>query len=282
MVSCGTTTSTSLAITGLASGTTYAMTVKAKDAAGNVSAASTTLNVTTTKYTLTVTGGTGGGTYKDGTVVAIAANAPATGKVFDKWTGDVTNVANVNAASTTITMSAAKTVVVATYKDIPVATYTVTFMITDGTKTVSGASVTYNSETKTTDASGQVIFTNVPQASNLTYAITAPGFKPTTVSINVVNNITKQVVLQTDALDTEKSIDEIRVYPNPATDYIKILTTNRAGGTVSVVNCSGVTIIKEKIVSEETLINVSGWTKGLYLMIVSGSEYTVEKQFIVQ
>jgi chitodextrinase len=40
-------TSTSYAVSGLASGTTYAFTIKAKDAAGNVSAASTTLNVTT-------------------------------------------------------------------------------------------------------------------------------------------------------------------------------------------------------------------------------------------
>ncbi len=40
-------TGTSAVITGLSAGTLYAMTVKAKDAAGNVSAASTALNVTT-------------------------------------------------------------------------------------------------------------------------------------------------------------------------------------------------------------------------------------------
>ena len=45
--SCGTTASTSFNITGLTAATTYSMTVKAKDAAGNVSAASTVLSVTT-------------------------------------------------------------------------------------------------------------------------------------------------------------------------------------------------------------------------------------------
>ena len=44
--------------------------------------------------------------YAEGTVVPIAATA-ASGYVFDHWTGDV---ANVNAASTTVTMAADKTV----------------------------------------------------------------------------------------------------------------------------------------------------------------------------
>jgi len=54
-ISMGTTTSTSFGVTGLTAATTYTMTVKAKDAAGNISSASTALNVTTsapapTKY----------------------------------------------------------------------------------------------------------------------------------------------------------------------------------------------------------------------------------------
>jgi len=47
ITSCGTTTSTSLSVTGLTCNTLYSMTVKAKDAAGNVSVASSNLNVTT-------------------------------------------------------------------------------------------------------------------------------------------------------------------------------------------------------------------------------------------
>ena len=44
---CGTTASMSLKVTGLTAGTTYAITVKAKDAEGNISPASDVLNVTT-------------------------------------------------------------------------------------------------------------------------------------------------------------------------------------------------------------------------------------------
>lgn len=51
--SVGTSTTTSKSVTGLTASTTYSMTVKAKDAAGNVSAASSALNVTTTSGTTT-------------------------------------------------------------------------------------------------------------------------------------------------------------------------------------------------------------------------------------
>ena len=59
-VSKGTTTSASIGITSLTASTTYTMTVKAKDAAGNISAASAALNVTTS---VASTGAPAGYTY---------------------------------------------------------------------------------------------------------------------------------------------------------------------------------------------------------------------------
>ena len=38
-------------------------------------------------FTLTVTSGSGSGSYPAGTVVNISANGPQTGYTFDKWTG---------------------------------------------------------------------------------------------------------------------------------------------------------------------------------------------------
>ncbi|MGN0312426.1 MAG: hypothetical protein ACI4CC_06585, partial [Lachnospiraceae bacterium] len=86
-----------------------------------------------TKYTVTVTDGTGSGEYAEGATVTLTANAPASGKVFDKWvveSGDIT-LADANNATTTFTMPASEVSVKATYKDAPATTYTVT--VTDGT-----------------------------------------------------------------------------------------------------------------------------------------------------
>ncbi len=77
-------------------------------------------NSTGDTYSLTVENGTGDGNYTEGSVKPISADAAPTGKVFDKWTGDVGGVADVNASPTTITIGTAAVTVTATYKDAPV------------------------------------------------------------------------------------------------------------------------------------------------------------------
>jgi len=68
------------------------------------------------QYTLTVNSGTGSGSYVAGATLNIVAAAAPTGQEFDRWTGDVANVANVNAASTFITMTVADATVTAVYR----------------------------------------------------------------------------------------------------------------------------------------------------------------------
>jgi ribosomal protein L21E len=63
------------------------------------------------------TPGEGSFTYDTGTVVNLVAT-PASGYKFNKWTGDVGTIANVNAASTNITMSG-NYYIAANFRDIP-------------------------------------------------------------------------------------------------------------------------------------------------------------------
>jgi hypothetical protein len=74
-------------------------------------------------YPLTVTNGTGSGTFKAGAKVSISANPAPAGMQFsawlsggpDAWGTRPSDFANPNAASTTFTMPAAPTTVQATY-----------------------------------------------------------------------------------------------------------------------------------------------------------------------
>jgi len=77
-------------------------------------------------YLLTVNSGTGGGYYLPGRVVDISADAGPSGMVFDEWIGDTDNVADVGAASTTITMPGQDAEVTATYRAAIAYTLTVT------------------------------------------------------------------------------------------------------------------------------------------------------------
>lgn len=76
-------------------------------------------------YLLTITNGTGDGSYLAGTKVTITADPAPVGKVFDKWTGIISAVASTTSATTTVTMPASATTITATYKDI-ITTYYLT------------------------------------------------------------------------------------------------------------------------------------------------------------
>jgi hypothetical protein len=69
-------------------------------------------------YTLAVNSGSGDGSYAASTVVDIDANAAASGYTFDCWVGNTSGIANVNAASTTLTMPAANQTITATYEAV--------------------------------------------------------------------------------------------------------------------------------------------------------------------
>ena len=65
-------------------------------------------------FALSVTSGSGAGTYPAGTSVLVTANPAPAGQMFDQWTGAA--VANPAATTTTLIMPGAATAVVATYK----------------------------------------------------------------------------------------------------------------------------------------------------------------------
>jgi len=71
------------------------------------------------KYNLTVYNGTGSGSYPEASNVAVIAEAASVGKIFDKWTGDVSYLKNTSDSVNEITMPAKNISIIALYKDNP-------------------------------------------------------------------------------------------------------------------------------------------------------------------
>ncbi|MCF7733780.1 MAG: hypothetical protein K9N23_18975, partial [Akkermansiaceae bacterium] len=71
-------------------------------------------------YALTVNSGDGGGSYHAGETVPITANPAPSGREFDVWVVNAgsPSIANVNAATTTLTMPAGAATITATYKNM--------------------------------------------------------------------------------------------------------------------------------------------------------------------
>lgn len=90
---------------------------KKKDSSASPSA-SPTASPSVTKYTVSVSGGSGSGSYAAGDIVPLNAYFMGEGQSFDKWTTSTAGVgfANPSASSTTFTMPAANVAITATYK----------------------------------------------------------------------------------------------------------------------------------------------------------------------
>jgi len=82
--------------------------------AGDVEITATYESATPT-YTLTVNSGSGDGSYEETQIIDISADAAASGKFFDAWTGDTSTIADINAPTTTITMPGSAAEITATY-----------------------------------------------------------------------------------------------------------------------------------------------------------------------
>ncbi len=101
-----TTTATTYAVTGLTGSTAYAFTVKAKDAAGNISAASNTANVTTPAAPISYCTSAGGSTADEriGKVVFGTINNTSTGTTgYEDFTAQSTAVTRSSAYTITVT-----------------------------------------------------------------------------------------------------------------------------------------------------------------------------------
>ena len=201
--------------TGAISGTptttgTFTFTVQADNAAGNVTK---TLQIVvqsqgtppTPTHTLTVNGGSGSGTYAEGDVIPISANAAPTGKVFDKWTGDVSKIANVNEATTTFTMGNSSATITATYKDAPVTTtFTVTFNADGGTPAPASQTVT---------AGGKAVEPSAPAKTGFIFAGWYDGRTKWDFSLNAVTaNVTLTAKWDIGTANEAVMKSEIAVY----------------------------------------------------------------------
>jgi len=89
-------------------------------------------------YTLNVENGSGSGNYVQGVEVTIIADDPATGKVFNGWTG--ANVTDASNDTTTLIMPAGNVMVTAEYTDVPEELYELIVVDGSGSGTYAGGS----------------------------------------------------------------------------------------------------------------------------------------------
>ncbi len=148
------------------------------------------VNAEKTKYTVSVSGGSGSGSYAAGDIVAINAYYRGDGQTFDKWTTSTAGVgfANDSSSSTTFIMPAANVAITATYK-------TGSSTSAAGESTGSGNGSSGNSGTSAATNSGTSV------------EITKPGFSNTGLAGATVSGATDNFIVK--VTDDQSATDAV-------------------------------------------------------------------------
>lgn len=86
--------------------------------------------------------------------------------------------------------------------------------------------------------------------------------------------------LHKNTLGTEDfNVSEFKMYPNPANDIVN-LSSNSVIENITVYNTLGQIVSRQTSSSNEVSINVSGLSKGVYILTAQVGNELVRKQFI--
>ncbi len=265
-------TTTTYNVTGLTAATAYTFYVKAKDAAGNVSAASSTINVTTlavvtssketfANFSVGASYLTGTFTGQDGSTwsyngargdIAITGSAPTIGKGRTplSYVASGTIQGGIGTLKFDYMMAFSTTINLNVYvNNVLVKTITggtINVIANSGIITVNTSGAFTLKFEQVNSTSGQVAIDNIEWTP---YTATLAMPKGT-------NN--------TDKID----VTEFKLFPNPATDAITISTNSSSVNKYTLVDILGKIIESGNLVNEEH-INVSALSKGLYFVKVS-------------
>ncbi|MDD3006733.1 MAG: hypothetical protein PHX30_04090 [Candidatus Pacebacteria bacterium] len=188
----------------------YTATATVTMPAQSIALTATYKDATIATYALTVTSGTGDGSYASGTSVTITADAPVSGQVFDRWTGDTAYLSSIYTSTANVTVPSQAIVLIATYKTATSITYTLT--VTSGTG--DGTYATGTSVTITADdpASGQVFDRwtgSTPYVSDTTLSTTTVTMPAQDITLVAVYEISSSVSYEDDTLLRTKGSTEI-------------------------------------------------------------------------
>ena len=275
----GSTSSTNYAVTGLTASTTYSFTVKAKDAAGNVSVASNAVSVTTTANTITYCTASATNTNDEriqkvqlGTI-----NNTSTGTAgYEDFTALSTNL--VRGTSNTISVTPFWTAT--KYNEA----YSVYIDYNqNGVFTDTGEKVWTKTGSQTTPATGS--FT-VPATATLgatrmrvmmKYS-TAPTSPCGTYTYGQVEDYTVNITATAKVDEGNTKALSFGLYPNPVTGDVLNITNLENAANFRIYNLMGQQVAAGKIENNE--VHISALAAGAYIIEVSDENSSAVKRFV--
>lgn len=280
----GSSTTTSYTVTGLTALTAYTFSVKAKDAAGNISTASNTVNVTTTAASVTYCSSQGNSAADEriGKVVFGTINNTSTGTTgYENYTAISTNAARGTAYTITITPSWTSTIynegygVFIDYNQ-------------DGDFSDSGETVWTKTASKTTPVTGTITIPATAALGTTRLRISmkyngvptsCEGFSYGQVedySINITASGTVAAEEIAAGLIETTEASGLTVYPNPVESQLNVSLSEEKGYSYKILNTLGQQLGSGQVAGS---IDVSKLSTGIYLIELNNGDKKIVKKF---
>ena len=270
-------------VTGLTASTAYTFSVKAKDAANNLSASSNVVNVTTLASSITYCASTSSSTAdeKIGRVQLGTINNPSTGTAgYENFTALSTNLTRGTATTITITPSWTSTVysegyaVWIDYNKNGLFTDTGELVYSKATSTATTASGSFTVPTTATVGTTRMRV-SMKYNGTPTSCETLSYGQVEDYSVNIVTGTAISAIAE---INSNEVLTTVSVYPNPTKDVLNIETNSTTKLSYSVINYLGQVVKTGSI--ENNLINVSNLNSGIYILEVNDGQKSVTKKFI--
>lgn len=271
----GSTASTSYTVTSLSPSTTYSFTVRAKDAAGNVSASSNTVSVTTSAgstVSYCAASATNTADERIGNVKFGTINNTSTGTAgYENFTSVSTNVTRGSAYAISVTPVWTSTVyneAYAVYIDYN----------GDGDFTDSGELAWSKTGSVTSPATGSVTIPSTATVGTTRMRVmmqynSVPSSSCGSYTYGQVEDYTLNIVSSgRGEISVQDLLTDVKLYPNPAKDILHI--SNTTNEDYRIFDMGGKVINSGKL--ERGSVNVSNLIKGAYMIQIG----EISKRFI--
>lgn len=280
----GSVTGTTYAVTGLTASTAYTFSVKAKDAAGNISASSNVVNVTTSGTVVTYCA-TKGNSVADEFIdyVGIGGIANTTGA--NAGYGNFTSLTgNLPYGSNTIVVSAgfsgsAYTEFWAVWIDFNKnGTFETTEQMVAGSSSLS-TNLSYAFTVPTSALAGATrMRVSMKYNAAPTACETFPYGEVEDYTVNIGGAIAATTTTIAGELGSENNLFDFTMYPNPVDNMLNVAMLDNRVVSFRIVNFLGQEVASGKL--SENAIDVSKLGAGIYLFEVNDSQKTITKKFI--
>jgi len=287
----GTTSNTSYSVTGLSAETTYTFTVKAEDAAGNVSPASNAIDVTTNESTVSYCSSNGQNTnYEWIDLVELGSISNSTSA--DGGYADYTNLSTDLTTGSNVTMYVSAGFASSSYTE-----YWHVWIDFDHNGTfdsdeevVSGSSSSADKLEASFDIPNGATTGQTRMRVTMKYngaASPCESFDYGEVedyTVNITENTSNYYLTDEDNATKLKNADAktgIKVYPNPAEENITLeIKAGKRNTTVSIYSTNGSLVKTVPMNSSKQPINISELPSGTYILKVADEREPFVKQFI--